>query len=192
MWLALSLPHREDRVSVVKNYTYDDGCEPCETDTFMREPFVVMFSSKHTGKFLEKDPAFFHRQNTGCSDSVGILNLQVINSLFLEITPTQRIRVSLMWQKKAEGRKLCFYRIHKLTCFSSFPSRVLAVRNFVLIPQHTSPDLAVKEVDALYDVAADVRKRWSTNVNPFIPKRKQNPRIKCNHCRSERCGRKDN
>lgn len=78
--------YREDRVSVVKNYTYDDGCEPCETDTFMREPFVVMFSSKHT-----------------------------------------------------------------------------AGRNFVLIPQHTSPDLAVKEVDALYDVAADVRKRWSTN-----------------------------
>lgn len=40
---------REDIVSVAKNYTYDDGCEPCGTDTFNREPFVVMFSSKHTG-----------------------------------------------------------------------------------------------------------------------------------------------
>lgn len=58
-------------MSVVKNYTYDDGCEPCQTDTFMREPFVVMFSSKYTGEFLEKDPAFFQ--------SVGILILQVIN-----------------------------------------------------------------------------------------------------------------
>lgn len=43
-----------------------------------------------------------------------------------------------------------------------------AVRNFVLIPQHTSPDFAVKEVDALYDVVADVRKRWNTEVTTFL------------------------
>ncbi|XP_038842455.1 deoxyribonuclease-1-like [Salvelinus namaycush] len=78
--------YREETVSVAKNYTYDDGCEPCGTDTFIREPFIVMFSSNYT-----------------------------------------------------------------------------AVRNFVLIPQHTSPDSAVKEVDALYDVATDVRARWNTN-----------------------------
>ncbi|XP_074511285.1 deoxyribonuclease-1 [Sebastes fasciatus] len=78
--------YREQTVSVAKNYTYDDGCEPCGTDTFSREPFVVMFTSKQT-----------------------------------------------------------------------------AVRNFVLIPQHTSPDSAVKETDALHDVVTDVRKRWSTN-----------------------------
>lgn len=81
---------------------------------------------------------------------------------------------------EAKGRKVHFYGIYKLTCLSSFLSCVLAVQNFVLIPQHTSPDLAVKEVDALYDVVADVRKRWSTNVNPFIPKRKKNSHIKCN------------
>ncbi|XP_018554060.2 deoxyribonuclease-1 [Lates calcarifer] len=78
--------YRENTVSVVKSYTYDDGCEPCGTDTFIREPFVVMFSSKYT-----------------------------------------------------------------------------AVKNFALIPQHTSPSSAVKEVDALYDVVADVRNRWNTN-----------------------------
>ncbi|KAL0992556.1 hypothetical protein UPYG_G00094900 [Umbra pygmaea] len=78
--------YREELVSVVKNYTYDDGCEPCGTDSFIREPFVVMFSSNHT-----------------------------------------------------------------------------AVKNFVLVPQHTSPNSAVKEIDALYDVAADVRARWNTN-----------------------------
>ncbi|KAM9843851.1 deoxyribonuclease-1 [Aulostomus maculatus] len=77
--------YREQIVSVVKNYTYDDGCEPCGTDTFSREPFVVMFSSNYT-----------------------------------------------------------------------------AVRNFVLIPQHTSPDYAVQEVNALYDVVADVRARWNS------------------------------
>uniref|UniRef100_A0A672ZC67 Deoxyribonuclease I n=1 Tax=Sphaeramia orbicularis TaxID=375764 RepID=A0A672ZC67_9TELE len=72
----------EQTVSVVQNYTYDDGCEPCGTDTFSREPFVVMFSSNYP-----------------------------------------------------------------------------AVRTFVLVPQHTSPDSAVEEVDALYDVVKDVRQR---------------------------------
>uniref|UniRef100_UPI0037E7943D deoxyribonuclease-1 n=1 Tax=Semicossyphus pulcher TaxID=241346 RepID=UPI0037E7943D len=78
--------YREQTVSVVKNFTYDDGCESCGTDTFMREPFVVMFSSN-----------------------------------------------------------------------------IPAVQNFVLIPQHTSPDSALEETDALYDVVSDVRTRWNTN-----------------------------
>lgn len=78
--------YREDTVSVVKNYTYEGSDEVCGTDTFIREPFVVMFSSNYT-----------------------------------------------------------------------------ALKNFVLIPQHTSPDFAVKEVNALYDVVTDVRKRWNSN-----------------------------
>ncbi|XP_061605229.1 deoxyribonuclease-1 isoform X2 [Phyllopteryx taeniolatus] len=65
--------YREATASVGKNYTYDDGCEPCGSDTFIREPFVVMFSS---------------------DDAV--------------------------------------------------------VRNFVLIPQHASPDFASQEVDELW------------------------------------------
>ncbi|KAK7940194.1 hypothetical protein WMY93_003520 [Mugilogobius chulae] len=77
--------YREETVSVVNSYLFDDGCEPCGNDTFIREPFNVMFSS-----------------NT-------------------------------------------------------------ALQKFVLIPQHTSPDFALQEVDALYDVVTDVRKRWSTN-----------------------------
>ncbi|CAB1350293.1 unnamed protein product, partial [Coregonus sp. 'balchen'] len=40
--------YREETVSVAKNYTYDDGCEPCGTDAFIREPFIVMFSSNYT------------------------------------------------------------------------------------------------------------------------------------------------
>ncbi|XP_066498381.1 deoxyribonuclease-1 [Hoplias malabaricus] len=78
--------YREETVSVVKNFTFDDGCEPCGNDTFIREPFVVMFSSNFS-----------------------------------------------------------------------------VVKNFVLVPQHTSPDLAVKEVDALHDVVVYTRQHWSTN-----------------------------
>ncbi|XP_064171254.1 deoxyribonuclease-1 [Anguilla rostrata] len=78
--------YREDSVSVVKNFTYDDGAEASGTDTFNREPFVVMFSSPHT-----------------------------------------------------------------------------RVPEFALVPQHTSPDDAVKEIDALYDVVVDIRARWNTD-----------------------------
>ncbi|KAK9535670.1 hypothetical protein VZT92_008040 [Zoarces viviparus] len=93
--------YREQTVSVATNYTYDDGCEPCGTDTFSREPFVVMFTSKQT----DRPPGECGKSNV-----------------------------------------------------------FLSVKNFVLIPQHTSPDSAVKEADALYDVAADVRARWNTNA----------------------------
>uniref|UniRef100_A0A669BM61 Deoxyribonuclease n=1 Tax=Oreochromis niloticus TaxID=8128 RepID=A0A669BM61_ORENI len=78
--------YREALVSVVKSYTYDDGPEETGQDTFSREPFVVMFSSKNT-----------------------------------------------------------------------------AVKDFTLIPQHTCPGSAVKELNALYDVVLDVRTRWNTN-----------------------------
>uniref|UniRef100_A0A8C3HCB2 Deoxyribonuclease n=1 Tax=Chrysemys picta bellii TaxID=8478 RepID=A0A8C3HCB2_CHRPI len=40
--------YRTDMVSVVDSYYYDDGCEPCGSDTFSREPFIVKFSSPYT------------------------------------------------------------------------------------------------------------------------------------------------
>ncbi|XP_061412683.1 deoxyribonuclease-1 [Lethenteron reissneri] len=38
-----------------------------------------------------------------------------------------------------------------------------AVPQLVLVPQHTSPDLAVTEIDALFDVYTDARQRWGTD-----------------------------
>ncbi|XP_059413422.1 deoxyribonuclease-1-like [Carassius carassius] len=75
---------RRQTVAVVNSFHYDDGCESCGTDTFNREPFVVLFSS-----------------NT-------------------------------------------------------------AVREFALIPQHTSPEVAVREIDALHDVVLNARQRLNT------------------------------
>ncbi|CAM4622600.1 deoxyribonuclease-1-like [Caretta caretta] len=40
--------YRTGVVSVVDSYCYDDGCEPCGSDTFSREPFIVKFSSPYT------------------------------------------------------------------------------------------------------------------------------------------------
>ncbi|XP_040911016.1 deoxyribonuclease-1-like 1 isoform X2 [Toxotes jaculatrix] len=37
-----------------------------------------------------------------------------------------------------------------------------AIKEFVLIPQHTTPTNTTKELDALYDVLQDVKKMWKT------------------------------
>lgn len=34
---------------------------------------------------------------------------------------------------------------------------------FVIVPQHTSPDDAVQEIDALYDVVLDIQNKWKTS-----------------------------
>lgn len=39
-----------------------------------------------------------------------------------------------------------------------------AIKEFVLIPQHTTPTNTTKELDALYDVLQHVRKMWETDV----------------------------
>ncbi|CAF93174.1 unnamed protein product, partial [Tetraodon nigroviridis] len=53
-----------------------------------------------------------------------------------------------------------------------------AIKEFVLIPQHTAPANTSKELDALYDVLQDVRKMWkteetSTQTVPTMAKRKR-------------------
>lgn len=39
-----------------------------------------------------------------------------------------------------------------------------AIKEFVLIPQHTTPTNTTKELDALYDVLQEVKKMWKTEV----------------------------
>lgn len=48
-WLLFSWS-RQDRVSPVESYYYDDGCEPCGNDIFSREPFVVKFAVPQAGE----------------------------------------------------------------------------------------------------------------------------------------------
>uniref|UniRef100_A0A8C5W6S7 SMB domain-containing protein n=2 Tax=Leptobrachium leishanense TaxID=445787 RepID=A0A8C5W6S7_9ANUR len=76
---------REDILKPTEWYHYDDGCENCGSDSFLREPFVVRFSSLTTG-----------------------------------------------------------------------------LKDFVLATIHTSPDYAVLEVNALYDVWEDAKQRLHT------------------------------
>lgn len=37
-------------------------------------------------------------------------------------------------------------------------------KEFVLIPQHTTPSNATKEIDELYDVFVDIKERWKIEV----------------------------
>lgn len=43
-------------------------------------------------------------------------------------------------------------------------SLLTVAKEFVLIPQHTTPSNATKEIDELYDVFVDVRERWKIEV----------------------------
>ncbi|XP_010873032.2 deoxyribonuclease gamma [Esox lucius] len=43
-----------------------------------------------------------------------------------------------------------------------FSSPKTAVQDFVIIPIHTTPETSVKEIDELYDVFQDIKKRWSS------------------------------
>ncbi|XP_041532542.1 deoxyribonuclease-1 [Microtus oregoni] len=83
--------YRPDQVSVVDSYYYDDGCEPCGTDTFSREPTIVKFHSPFT-----------------------------------------------------------------------------TVREFAIVPLHAAPADAVTEIDALYDVYLDIKKKWDLEDVMFM------------------------
>ncbi|XP_067095106.1 deoxyribonuclease-1-like 1 [Osmerus mordax] len=49
-----------------------------------------------------------------------------------------------------------------------FKAPSTALGEFVLIPQHTSPSNATREIDALYDVFQAVKKRWNTEMVMFL------------------------
>ncbi|NXU48822.1 DNAS1 protein, partial [Turnix velox] len=49
-----------------------------------------------------------------------------------------------------------------------FSSPTTQVQEFVLVPLHSEPSSAVEEIDALYDVYADVVNKWATNDIIFL------------------------
>nr|XP_006130951.1 deoxyribonuclease gamma [Pelodiscus sinensis] len=49
-----------------------------------------------------------------------------------------------------------------------FQSSKTVVKEFVIIPQHTTPETAVREIDELYDVYLDVKQRWKSENFIFM------------------------
>ncbi len=55
-----------------------------------------------------------------------------------------------------------------MTIFSSLSPEI---KDFVIIPIHTSPEAAVKEIDELYDVYQNVSQLWRSDVRRFSANR---------------------
>lgn len=49
-----------------------------------------------------------------------------------------------------------------------FQSPKTAVKEFAVVPLHTTPEMAVREIDELYDVYLDVKQRWDTKNFVFM------------------------
>ncbi|XP_043934727.1 deoxyribonuclease gamma [Protopterus annectens] len=49
-----------------------------------------------------------------------------------------------------------------------FNSPTAAVKEFVVIPQHTTPETAVREIDELYDVYLHMKQRWNSENYIFM------------------------
>lgn len=56
--------------------------------------------------------------------------------------------------------------MHLNTTFCILPPKSIysAIKEFALIPQHTTPTNTTKELDALYDVLQHVKKMWKIEV----------------------------
>ncbi|MGH0151479.1 UNVERIFIED_CONTAM: hypothetical protein FKN15_034966 [Acipenser sinensis] len=189
-------PVRDERATVIDSYQYDDGCEPCGSDTFNREPFVVKFSSPHSAV---RDFAIIPQHTSPsaavqeidalydvCTDLVSrwqtdnILLMGDFNAGCSYVTsskwPQIRLRTDLQFQWLIPDsvdttvththcpydRSVLHSVIDRLSCFPA------AVRDFAIIPQHTSPSAAVQEIDALYDVCTDLVSRWQTDVSDVL------------------------
>ncbi|XP_032872956.1 deoxyribonuclease-1-like [Amblyraja radiata] len=71
---------------------------------------------------------------------------------------SDKVRVLAVHQYKAQGSH-AFHREPTVVLFSAPNTEV---KEFALIPQHTCPGAAEREVDQLYDVAQFVRGLWNT------------------------------
>ncbi|KAG8523863.1 Deoxyribonuclease gamma [Galemys pyrenaicus] len=100
--------------------------------------------------------------------------------LLMEIKDSNNI-IGPMLMEKLNGEKLVSVKKHYLyhdyqpgdvDVFSRepfvvwFQSPHTAVKDFVIIPLHSTPETSIKEIDELFDVYMDVKRRWSVEVRP--------------------------
>lgn len=86
---------------------------------------------------------------------------------------------SLLWSASKPPRqvssltqsKMMKWWCHINTWPCILPPSSAAIKEFVLIPQHTTPTNTTKELDALYDVLQHVKKMWKTEVGHFLSNR---------------------
>ncbi|KAI5095767.1 deoxyribonuclease gamma, partial [Silurus meridionalis] len=85
--------------------------------------------------------------------------------VFVYRTDSARLLDQYQYPDTQKGDEDAFAREPFVVRFSA-PKTVIG--EFVLIPMHTSPSNATKEIDELYDVFEDVRQRWLTEDIMFL------------------------
>ncbi|XP_074500953.1 deoxyribonuclease-1-like 1 isoform X2 [Sebastes fasciatus] len=76
--------------------------------------------------------------------------------VFIYRTDTVKVMASHQYQKKQSFVREPFA--------VQFESAKTAIKKFILVPLHTDPGQAIKEIDRLYDVFEEVSKKWN-NMN---------------------------
>ncbi|KAG5835869.1 hypothetical protein ANANG_G00248580 [Anguilla anguilla] len=69
------------------------------------------------------------------------------------------VKATYQYPDNQSGDKDVFSREPFVVWFSS---PTTAIKDFVIIPTHTTPETAVREIDELYDVYQDVKRQWTT------------------------------
>ncbi|XP_063796941.1 deoxyribonuclease gamma [Pseudophryne corroboree] len=75
------------------------------------------------------------------------------------------VRDTYQYQDVQPGDMDAFSREPFIVRFTSINTEV---QDFVIIPQHTTPEAAVREIDELYDVYLDIRQKWNTENFIFM------------------------
>ncbi|XP_075039383.1 deoxyribonuclease gamma isoform X3 [Mixophyes fleayi] len=92
---------------------------------------------------------------------------RVIHSLMAKLNRRQLVAVrnSYQYLDDQPGDVDAFSREPFIVWFTSLNTEVT---DFVIVPQHTTPEAAVREIDELYDVYLDVRQKWNTENFIFM------------------------
>ncbi|XP_066526850.1 deoxyribonuclease-1-like 1 [Hoplias malabaricus] len=99
------------------------------------------------------------------SDRLGRTPTYQEQYVFVFRTGSVRLKDQYQYPDTQEGDEDVFAREPFVVRFQA-PKTI--IREFVLIPVHTTPTNATKEIDELYDVFEDVRKRWKTEHVMFL------------------------
>ncbi|XP_060794145.1 deoxyribonuclease-1-like 1 isoform X2 [Neoarius graeffei] len=106
-----------------------------------------------------------HHYDAVSSERLGRTEAYQEQYVFVFRTDSVRLIDQYQYPDTQEGDEDAFAREPFVVHFQA-PKTVIG--KFVLIPMHTSPSNATKEIDELYDVFEDVRQRWNTEDIMFL------------------------
>ncbi|XP_028849880.1 deoxyribonuclease-1-like 1 isoform X4 [Denticeps clupeoides] len=102
-----------------------------------------------------------HQYDYVASERLGRKQAYQEQYVFVYRTDSVSVRDRFQYPDTTPGDSDAFAR-EPFVVWLRAPSTV--AKEFVLIPQHTSPSNATKEIDALYDVFVEIKRRWRIEI----------------------------